>query len=143
MTLRKTSTAALALVATLAVLVTGCGSDSDSGSTASKPAATTGADAPASGALTPVKNGVVEVAFRDFAIDPEEIVVKSGQEIKWTNFDSTKHNVVIKPEQPEAFTSKDFEKDGTATYSPKKPGVYEYLCTYHAGSMQGKITVQG
>jgi plastocyanin len=142
MVLRKTTAKALALGVTLTVLAAGCGSGSD-------PVAATGAtssaaaDTMARAALTPVKDGIVEVAYRGYVIEPAEIVVRSGQEIRWMNHDVTRHNVVVKPDQPETFTSEDFDEGGTATYAPKAAGVYAYLCTFHAASMQGTITVQG
>ncbi len=142
MHLRKTSASALALAATMTLLVAGCGGDDKSDSAGSAATGTTAAAAaPAKAELTPVKDGVVEVAYRGFVIEPAEIVVKSGQEIRWTNYDKTRHNVVVKPGAPEKFTSKDFDGGETDTYTPKAPGTYAYLCTYHAGSMQGTITV--
>jgi plastocyanin len=136
---------ALALGATLTVLVAGCGSSGSSStsnaSTASTPSATT--SAPAAAGATATNGGPVAVKYKDFAIDPANLTVKAGQTITWTNYDSTLHNVVVKPGAPEAFKSKDFNKGETATFTPKKPGVYKYLCTFHPGSMQGTITVTG
>lgn len=141
---------ALALGATLTVLAAGaagCGSDSSSSDSAATPPATTSAPAaPATtgGAeLTPAKDGVVTVAYKDFAIDPEAIVIKSGTKVTWTNADSTRHNAVMKEGSPEVFKTKDFGKGESDSLTFTKPGVYKYLCTFHAASMQGTITVQG
>jgi plastocyanin len=155
---RRSTARALAIGATLTVLVAGaagCGSDSDPGSDSAAAATTatttSAAAAPASASasaspsaeLTPVENGVVTVAYKDYAIDPEEIVVESGQRVTWTNADTSRHNVVVKEGAPEVFKSRDFDQGETDTLTFTKPGVYEYLCTFHAASMQGKVTVQG
>lgn len=127
------------------VLLTGCGSsDSSSSSTpaaASTPAAST--STPAAASSGSAKGGPVAITYKDFSIDPAKITVKAGSKITWTNDDDTTHNVVFKDGDPAKFTSKDFGKGGTATFTPTKPGTYDYLCTFHAGSMQGVITVTG
>jgi plastocyanin len=141
---------ALALGATLTVFAVGaagCGSDSsDSGSASAPAAAASTAAAPAAaggGELTPVKDGVVTVAYKNYAIDPADIVIKAGTKVTWTNADTSRHNAVVKEGAPEVLKTKDFDKGETDSLTFTKPGVYEYLCTFHAASMQGKITVQG
>lgn len=142
----RSTARALALGATLTVVFAGCGSKNDNGSTSSSaPAATsTPAAAPASSAaLTPQKGGAVQVAYKNYSIDPADITVKVGTKIVWTNYDSSTHNVIVKDGAPEMYKSADFGKGKSVTFTPTKPGVYQYLCTFHAASMQGKITVQG
>jgi plastocyanin len=108
---------------TAALAAAGCGSDD---STGGGPAA---------------QSGKVTVAYKDFAIAPEKLTVKAGTTITWTNADGTRHNVITKPGAPSAFKSKDFDKGQTVTFTPTKPGVYPYLCTFHPATMQGIITV--
>jgi plastocyanin len=130
-------TLALAGLSGLALL-TGCGSSDDSSST-STPAAATSAPAAATSAA---QSGTVKIAYKDYSIAPADVTVKPGSKLVWTNEDPSVHNVVFKDGDPEKFTSEDLKKGETATFSPTKPGVYKYLCTFHAGSMQGTITVQ-
>lgn len=118
-------------------LLAGCGSD-DSDST-STPAAS--GSTPAAAASGDVKSGSFTIAYKGYAIDPAKVTVKVGTKLTWTNADPTRHNVVVKPGAPEKYTSKDFDKGETDTFTPTKPGVYAYLCTFHAASMQGVITV--
>ncbi len=133
-----------ATVTALAVGAAGCGSDDNSDSTSAAPAATSSAAAAApAAALTPVKDGAVQVAYRGYAIDPADIVVKAGTKIVWTNYDTSTHNVIVKEGAPEVYKSADFGKGKSDTFTPTKPGVYNYLCTFHPASMQGKITVEG
>lgn len=138
---------ALALGATLTVLIAGCGSgsSSDSSSSAAAPpaAADAGAQGGGSGGASAVKSGMVKIIYKDFAIDPANLTVKVGTKVEWINKDSTLHNVTFKPGDPAEFKSKDFNKGGTATFTFDKPGTYKYLCTFHPGSMNGVITVKG
>lgn len=132
-------------LAGLALAAGGCGSGDSSGSTAAgtsaaAPASTSTA-APASTAAAPAQRGPVTVAYKDFQIAPEKITVAAGTKITWTNADGTRHNVVTKEGAPAAFTSKDFDKGQTVTFTPTKPGVYHYLCTFHPATMQGEIDV--
>ena len=80
------------------------------------------------------------MAYRGIAIAPAVITVKAGATLKWTNFDSTLHNVAV-TSGPARFSSPAFNKDGTYNATFTKPGVYRYLCTYHPATMKGTITV--
>jgi plastocyanin len=133
---------ALAGVSSLALLA-GCGSSgsgSYSGGSAPMGAATTAAAATGTAAA---KSGTVAITYKDYAIAPADVTVKAGSKLVWTNEDATTHNVIVKDGAPAPYTSKDFTKGQTATFTPTRPGVYKYLCTFHAGSMQGSITVVG
>jgi plastocyanin len=100
-----------------------------------------GGTAAKGGPVAPVSGGFVQVAYKGIAIAPDPIAVHVGQKIKWTNFDSTRHNVISQPNSSEKFTSPDFVKGGTFVYSPKKVGVIHYMCTFHPASMIGTVTV--
>jgi plastocyanin len=85
--------------------------------------------------------GELQVAYRGIAISPDPITVHVGQKIRWTNFDSTLHNVIVMGNSSEKFTSPDLKKGATFVFAPTRPGAIHYLCTYHPGSMTGTITV--
>jgi plastocyanin len=87
-----------------------------------------------------VQSGVVQIAYRNIAIDPDTLKVKVGSTIKWTNFDSVEHNVTSK-DSPVKFASKDFGENGTYEVKALKPGLIHYLCTLHPASMNGTIEV--
>lgn len=137
--------------ATLALLA-GCGSSGSTSSSSSTPAATK--TAAASGGLkydttpkyaapsssAPVQSGVVPVAYRNIAIDPDTIRVKVGSTIKWTNYDPVEHNVTSKS-GPIQFASKDFGEGKVVEFKMTKPGIIHYLCTIHPATMNGTIEV--
>jgi plastocyanin len=89
---------------------------------------------PASKAAEPVS-----ASIEGFAFAPQDLTVKVGQKITWTNDDSAPHTVT-------ATSGADFDS-GTmaqgATYSWKatKAGTIEYFCAIHP-SMVGTITVK-
>ena len=157
----KTGIAAAIACGALA-LMAGCGSSSSStGSSASTTtAATTTASAKASTSSSagaslkvdttpkfaapspsaPVQSGVVQIAYRDIAIDPDTVRVKLGSTIRWTNYDNVEHNVTSQG-GPQRFASKNFGKGGTFQIVANKPGLIHYLCTIHPASMNGTIEV--
>lgn len=147
--MRRTAAATLAC-STLA-LVAGCGSSNKSGS-ASSPTATT-ASTP-SGSIkpnttpkfaspspaAPLHSGLVQVAYRNIAIDPDTLRVKVGTTVKWTNFDSVEHNVTS-VSGPQRFASKTFGEGAGFEVKLNKPGTIHYECTIHPTSMNGTIEV--
>jgi plastocyanin len=140
---------AIALCATLA-FVAGCGSSSSTNSNSASSATTKTASggikydttpkyaAPSSSA--PVQSGVVPVAYRNIAINPDTIRVKVGSTIKWTNYDPVEHNVTSES-GPLHFASKDFGEGKTVEFKMTKPGIIHYECTIHPATMNGTIEV--
>ncbi len=136
------------------VLATGCGSSDSSSSSSSTPSATTTAKTSKSGGLkpyttpkyatpsasAPVQSGVVQIAYRNIAIDPDTVRVKVGTTLKWTNYDSVEHNVTSEG-GPLKFASKEFGENGTFEVKTLKPGIIHYKCTIHPASMNGSIEV--
>jgi plastocyanin len=138
------------------VLTTGCGSSNSSSST-STGATTAGTSTTTStsggglkayttpkyaspSASAPVQSGVVQIAYRNIAIDPDTVKVKVGSTLKWTNYDSVEHNVTSEG-GPQKFSSKDFGENGTFEIKTLKPGAIHYQCTIHPASMNGTIEV--
>jgi plastocyanin len=138
------------------LLAAGCGSNestSSSPSTVSQTASSKGSTSSSSGLksdTTPKfaspssseapKSGIVQVAYRNIAINPDTIRVKVGSTIKWTNYDPVDHNVTSEG-GPEKFASKDFGEGGTYEIKANKPGIIHYECTIHPASMNGTIEV--
>jgi len=146
-------TAALLACSALA-LAAGCGSSSSTpsgssssssaGSAATAPAGslkvTTTPKYGAPSSTAPVLSGVVPIAYRNIAINPDTIRVKVGSTIKWTNYDSVEHNATSQGGS-QRFASKDFGEGATFEIKATKPGVIHYLCTIHPASMNGTIEV--
>jgi plastocyanin len=87
-----------------------------------------------------VLSGLVQVAYRNIAIDPDTVRVKVGSTIRWTNYDSVEHNVTSEGGS-QSFASKDFGENGTFELKALKPGVIHYECTIHPASMNGTIEI--
>jgi plastocyanin len=144
---------ALACALGCAALAAGCGG-SGSGSTtssstaASTPKTTTGGGLKAvttpkyasPSSSEPVKSGVVDIAYRNIAIDPDTIRVKVGTTIRWTNYDPVEHNVTSES-GPDKFASKNFGEGSTIEFKMTKPGIVHYECTIHPTTMNGTIEV--
>jgi plastocyanin len=88
----------------------------------------------------PVQSGLVQIAYRDIAIDPDTIRVKVGSTIKWTNYDSTQANVTS-VSGPQRITSKSFGEGSSFEVKVEKPGVIHYECTLYPTTMNGTIEV--
>ena len=110
----------VALIASIALLTAGCGSD-DGG----------GGSAQALGA-----NDVI--GMKSLHFKPDHVTVPVGQKITWKNDESVGHDV--KADSGASFSSKSFGKDGTFRWTPDKAGTVTYECTLHPG-MEGKIDV--
>jgi plastocyanin len=111
----------------LALAAAGCGSDNANGG--SQP----------SGASSYGSGGTV-IKMQNIAFDPKEQTVKVGQKVRWENEDNVDHNVVAR--EGANFSSKNFTKGGTYSFTPRKAGKIEYTCTLHPG-MDGELTVTG
>ncbi len=113
----------LPLLLCAAALAAGCGSDDDGSSAAP---------------VTP--EGANQVGMKDLKFIPENITVKAGDTITWTNQESVPHNVVNAQEGEEP-KSELFNEGGTYQFTPEKTGKITYVCTIHPG-MDGTITVE-
>ena len=121
----------VALCAALALTlgVAACGGDDDSGgggSTSTSSAASSG--------------GGVTIKMQNIAFDPKDVTVKVGQKVTWTNDDSVPHNVTAT--SGASFKSSTFGQGGTYSFTPKKAGTIQYVCTIHPG-MEATLTVTG
>jgi plastocyanin len=141
------------LVMGVALLIAGCGSSGGSGSSATSASQSTSSTAPSATikptttpkfgsppASAPVESGVVAIAYRNIAINPDTVKVKVGSTIKWTNYDSVEHNVTSRGGSQD-FASKNFSEGGTFSVKAEKPGIIHYLCTIHPASMNGTIQI--
>jgi plastocyanin len=159
----KTGIAAL-LACCATALLTGCGSSGSStaGSTATATAST--GSASSSPATTknsggtgikvdttpkfaspspsaPVQSGVVQIAYRNIAIDPDTVSVKVGSTIRWTNYDSAQANVTSVGAGPQRIASKNFGEGKSFEVKVEKAGVIHYECTLYPTTMNGTIEV--
>ena len=73
----------------------------------------------------------------NFVFEPQQLTVKVGTTVTWTNRDDIPHTVVCGGK----FRSKTMDTDGTFTFAFTAPGEYKYFCSLHP-HMQGVIKVE-
>lgn len=79
------------------------------------------------------------VAIADFKFGPQDIKVKVGDTVTWTNNDTVRHNVAgVDNELP---VGELMGKGETYTYTFTKAGVFNYICSPHP-YMMGSVTVE-
>jgi amicyanin len=77
------------------------------------------------------------VKIGNFTFGPQEVKIKAGTTITWTNEDDIPHTVV----SPNNFRSKVLDTDGTYSFTFTTPGAYKYFCSLHP-HMTGTIVVE-
>ena len=77
------------------------------------------------------------VKIGNFTFGPQEMRIKAGTTITWTNEDDIPHTVV----SPNNFRSKVLDTDGTYSFTFTTPGTYKYFCSLHP-HMTGTIVVE-
>jgi amicyanin len=88
-------------------------------------------------AATPALAEDIAVKIGNFTFGPQELKVKAGTTVTWTNEDDIPHTVV----SPNNFRSKVLDTDGTYTFTFTTPGTYKYFCSLHP-HMTGTIVVE-
>jgi len=86
---------------------------------------------------TPVWAADATVKIGNFTFGPQELKVKAGTTITWTNEDDMPHTVV----SPNNFRSKVLDTEGTYSFTFTTPGTYKYFCSLHP-HMTGTIVVE-
>ncbi len=85
----------------------------------------------------------VVVHAKDFAYKPLELAIGVGTTVTFVNDDDSAHTVTagaLGDDKKPLFDSGNMDKGQKWTFTFKKSGTYQYLCTYHA-FMKAKIVV--
>ncbi|MGB6351578.1 MAG: plastocyanin/azurin family copper-binding protein, partial [Pseudolabrys sp.] len=69
----------------------------------------------------------VAVKIDNFTFGPQEVRVKTGTTVTWTNSDDIPHTVV----PPNNFRSKVLDTDGRYSFTFTTLGTYKYFCSLH------------
>lgn len=81
--------------------------------------------------------GNEKVSVKDFQFGPGKVKISKGEKVKWVNEEGT-HTVTFDNGYNEVL----MEGDETGRRF-KKPGTYQYLCTFHDDQgMKGKVIVR-
>ncbi len=91
-----------------------------------------------------VKSGLINVGVGDNYFDPDEVRVTVGSTVQWDyngggGETESVHNVIA---VGGLFSSGDLIPNSKYAYTFKQPGEFDYVCSYHAKQMTGKIIVQ-
>lgn len=77
-----------------------------------------------------------QIVIQDDQFNPENVIVKNGETVEWTNQDDTAHTVT--------FENGEFDEKlpvgATASYTSTKSGNFDYHCSIHP-QMQGEVIV--
>jgi plastocyanin len=129
------------LIACLALTVAACGDDDDDngdsggGGAATTEQTDTGAP-PAGGG-----GGAAEVDIPDISFAPDELTVKAGTTVTWTNSDDIPHTVTKDAGPGPEFDSGNLAPGDTFEQTFDAEGTVDYVCTIHPGQA-GSVTVE-
>jgi amicyanin len=88
-------------------------------------------------AAAPASAEEVAVKIGNFTFGPQELKVKAGTTVTWTNEDDIPHTVV----SANTFRSKVMDTDGKFSFTFTTPGTYKYFCSLHP-HMTGTVIVE-
>jgi plastocyanin len=94
--------------------------------------------APARGAQAPVQTAEVTMP-PSYRFDPASIQVPAGTTVTFKNNDNFTHSVSVTTGGTLPYLDLPPGKSGQITFA--EPGTYDYICTYHATNMKGRVTV--
>jgi plastocyanin len=84
-------------------------------------------------------SGLADIKITAKGFEPDNLVISRGSVIKWTNYDSAKHQ--IKSDALPDFSSGVLEKGNKFAYTFTAPGTWHYYCNLNL-SLKGSITVK-
>ncbi|KKI00130.1 hypothetical protein EO95_07420 [Methanosarcina sp. 1.H.T.1A.1] len=86
--------------------------------------------------VTEINSNIVDVEIRGYKYIPQNLTVKVGQTVRWTNNDTVLHDVV-----GSGIKSEYLQKGETFTYTFEEEGTYEYICKIHPW-MAGEVIAE-
>ncbi len=90
----------------------------------------------------PVRSGLVRITYREFTVDPEVVRARAGTTIEWHSEDPGEDNVTSHS-GPQSFASANFGAGGTFKVRLTRAGIYHYISTLHAATINGTIEILG
>ena len=130
------------LIACLALTLAACGGDDEDDDGGSSGGATTTEQTDTGAAPADKAAEIVEVDIPSISFDPENVTVKAGTTVKWTNSDDLPHTVT-KTDGPGAdFDSGNMEAGGAEfEHTFEEKGKFDYVCQIHP-DQAGTVTVE-
>ena len=87
--------------------------------------------------VTAVRAQQVNINIDNFTFAPQELTLKVGDSVTWTNHDDIPHTIV----SAGRFRSKTLDTDNTFSFTFTAAGDYKYFCSLHP-HMTGMIKVE-
>ena len=128
------------IFACLALGLAACGGDDDSGGSSGGGASSSGGSSGGGSG-----GGGTSVSMESIQFSPNDLTVKAGQTITFTNKESVPHDVHKESGPGGDFASGPdggMQQGDTFKLKLDKPGTYKYVCHVHAPGMSGTITVK-
>lgn len=128
----------LVLVAAIVIVAFGMRKDKAAAPSSSEKTVNTG-----SGQEEPTNTGAaneVSAKIENLTFSPNNISVKAGMTVSWTNLDSVSHTVTADTPSADAPASGTLSKGDSYSFKFTKAGAYKYHCNFHGG-MTGTVTV--
>lgn len=88
--------------------------------------------------LASAQNQTSAVAIDNFTFNPQNLTVKAGTTVTWTNKDDIPHAIAAVGKQ---FKSKTMDTDNSYSFTFTTPGTYAYFCSLHP-HMTGTIVIE-
>ena len=127
------------IIACLALGLAACGGDDDSGGGSGGGGSSTGQSGGSS------SGGGTSVSMENIQFSPNDLTVKAGQTVTFTNNESVPHDVHKESGPGDDFSSGadgGMQQGDTFKLKLDTPGTYKYVCHVHAPGMSGTITVK-
>ncbi|MFQ6054609.1 MAG: plastocyanin/azurin family copper-binding protein [Methanosarcinales archaeon] len=83
-----------------------------------------------------------DVSISNFAFNPQTIIIEKGDTVRWTNFDTASHQIMLDPGQSLNYTGPILYKGDTDSFVFTKYGTFTYHCHIHP-FMKGRVIVKG
>ena len=90
------------------------------------------------GAATPAGAGEIHVAIDNFTFSPQQITVKAGDTVIWTNRDDIPHTATS---TTKSFGSAALDTGESFSFTFATPGSFSYFCALHP-HMTGSVVVE-
>ena len=97
-----------------------------------------GVMAAAIGIANPAQAAEIQATIDNFTFTPQQITVKAGDTVIWTNHDDIPHTVTS---TAKVFNSKALDTDDTFSFTFATPGSFTYFCALHP-HMTGSVVVE-
>jgi plastocyanin len=85
----------------------------------------------------PVEAAPAKIQIANFTFEPQQMEVKAGTTVTWTNRDDIPHAIVSAGK----FKSRPLDTDEEFSFTFTAPGTYQYFCSLHP-HMTGTIVVR-